>query len=207
MNKKVYVVGGSIGYANWLEEIGYKITRHPDEANLLLFTGGSDIGSNLYGQTQLNCTWSNPQRDEEELEYYQKYVGTIPMWGTCRGHQFLSALSGSKMIQDLSHPGRHLMNLSNGESIITNSLHHQCVHLPDNLVNGQDYYLLAWADRLSSNYIYADNEYQFPEDYKEVEAIYWPKNQLLGVQFHPEMLPLDSEAVRWCQEQVKRYFW
>ena len=65
-------------------------------------------------------------RDVEDIRNFHmaKRMG-IPLFGVCRGHQFLNAMSGGKLTQHITsyHPKWH--TLSSGE--LVNSYHHQGV--------------------------------------------------------------------------------
>lgn len=202
MNKKLYVVGGSYGYASWITPMGYSLTDSLEESDTLLFTGGSDIGAHLYGHKQLDCTWANQTRDEYEVDIFNKCVGNKSMLGICRGHQFLSAMLGAKIIQDLSHPSPHLVDTIDGKTMRVNSLHHQAVYVPQEMYDKNDCYLFAWANKLSKHYQIADDSVVFPNDYKEVEALFWPHAKALCTQNHPEMMDSASEYVQWIQAQL-----
>lgn len=106
--------------------------------DLIVFTGGADIHPSIYGEknTHSHC---NIGRDKIELSTFRlakKY--SIKMFGICRGHQFLNALTGGKLIQDLgtfkkSHSGYHELIITEPNSAIgkiyseVNSIHHQGV--------------------------------------------------------------------------------
>lgn len=202
MSNKLYVVGGSIGYANWLVAAGYQITYNIDEADTLLFTGGSDISPSIYGHEELPCTWTNPARDKEEVDVFNRYVGEKSMAGVCRGHQLLSCLLGAKMIQDLSHPGSHLVDTIDGKTMRVNSLHHQAVYVPQELYDENSCHLFAWSNKISPHYQFADKSVVFPSDYKEVECLYWPEARALCTQNHPEIMDPDADYVKWLQSKL-----
>ena len=77
---------------------------HEDSMNLydlIVFTGGADIHPSIYGEknTHSHC---NIGRDKREIFVYRMAKKwNIKMFGICRGHQFLNALTGGKLIQDL----------------------------------------------------------------------------------------------------------
>ena len=69
MNKKVYVVGGGIGYVNWILPLGFEVTKDFEIADLVCFTGGEDVDPSLYKSEKHYSTYSNIHRDNYELEY------------------------------------------------------------------------------------------------------------------------------------------
>lgn len=90
--------------------------------DLIVFTGGEDISSFLYGGRALAPT----KRDEEEIRVFNAYKDSPTKFlGICRGHQLLNVLFGGKLVEDIRppHPARH--TLDNGWFV--NSIHHQGV--------------------------------------------------------------------------------
>jgi len=68
--RKIYVVGGSKSYANWMEPSF--ITNDITNADLVLFTGGEDVTPALYGESENPRTGNNLDRDMKELEEFKK---------------------------------------------------------------------------------------------------------------------------------------
>lgn len=73
-----------------------------------LFTGGQDVDPSIYGETPLNDTvFPNADRDAMELPLLQKALAADkPIFGICRGLQFINAALGGTLYQDLpvQHP-------------------------------------------------------------------------------------------------------
>jgi gamma-glutamyl-gamma-aminobutyrate hydrolase PuuD len=205
MQNKLYVVGGSIGYSNWLVSSGCRLIDNPDDADTLLFTGGSDISSSIYGHEQFSCTYTNRLRDEEEVGLFNEFVGKKSMVGVCRGHQLLSALCGAKIIQDMSHPSLHKVDTFDGKTLIANSLHHQGVYVPQELFDNGECQLLAWANSISPYYAFADESVKFEKGYRETEALFWPNQRILTTQNHPEMMNSESDYVQWISGHLKNF--
>ena len=179
-------------------------------ADVLLFTGGEDISSSLYGESNHASRGENPTRDTWELAWYRwAVVNKVPMIGICRGMQLFTALTGGKLIQHvLGHYNDHDAITYAGELIQVNSIHHQmCVPKEGT------YELLAYAHSLSSVYtttptIKKDFENRFNLEgigTKEPEALWFPHIQALGVQFHPEMLPKDSKGHMFFKNILHKY--
>jgi GMP synthase-like glutamine amidotransferase len=203
--KSLFVVGGCVGYANWLEEIGFKLTEDFESAEVFMFTGGEDVSPFLYGHEKLRGTGNNPTRDKFEVEYFNLALNKGKyMIGVCRGSQFLGAMSGGKLVQDMSHPPYHLVSTYDGGLYRANSTHHQGVYIPLSMVEGEDYKLLAWANNLSPFHTIADDTITFDRDYKETECTWWYKTKCFGVQSHPEWT-LGSEWNSWLQQKVKEF--
>lgn len=165
----------------------------PKNTNIIVFTGGEDLCPKLYGDSNMGSS-CNHERDFAEAEYYTeaKYK-KIKMVGICRGMQLFTAMTGGKLIQDVtghSCIGTHSVWDKNGKEYFVNSLHHQmCVPKKGT------YALLAHANGLSSRYIGSRHAVEWHSSVFgtiEPEALYFHEIKALGVQWHPEMLNQDA---------------
>lgn len=101
--KKVYIVGGDSIVKTMFTHYGWSFAPSIEEADLVQFTGGADVGPELYGEERQPGTFTNPRRDAEEHEVYTKALSLgKPMAGICRGGQFLNVMNGGKMWQHIS---------------------------------------------------------------------------------------------------------
>ena len=166
----------------------------------IMFTGGDDISPSIYGEEPIpELENVSEERDALELLVIEKAMEMqIPVFGICRGIQFLNAYLGGTLYQDLpaqfgneiehhqsepypvpTHevsiiPGTPLADLLGKDSIAVNSFHHQAVK---KLANG----LIPMASS-------ADGL---------VEAFYRPGPVYFwAVQWHPEMLFQHDENSR-----------
>jgi putative glutamine amidotransferase len=212
--KKLFVVGGDIGYANWIQPIGFQITSDATKANAFLFTGGEDVNPALYNEPVGRHTYYS-YRDAHEITMFNyAKERNLPMFGTCRGLQFLTVMSGGKLVQDVSHPGFHPFHTNTGETLPINSLHHQMALVDPNYTNlkEDDYELIGWTDRLSHSHLNGnDQDYQFPSNFKEPEVVFFPKTKSWGVQGHPEMLFRTGKSeykqtIGFLQDSIKKCF-
>lgn len=209
---KVYVIGSSKGYGRWIEG---SLTNNMEEADVCVLTGGEDISPTLYGEEVGVNTYlylkkgeTLPARDQMEVEEYKKVIELdIPIWGTCRGAQLLSAMAGGKLIQDMVHYGSHKIYFYDKEYECTsNSLHHQ-MQYPYNM-SKDNYKILAHSHGQSTYYLDGSNKpMHMPEIIykagaqriiKEPEFVYYPKIKGLGIQGHPEMMSDRSDMVQVC---------
>lgn len=101
--------------------------------------------------------------------------------------------NGGYLIQDISHPSRHIVKTIEGDVYPMNSCHHQMC-FPYELSDDK-YEVLSWTEELSDKYK-MDGELTIPEKaldenglFKEPEMIYYPETRCLGVQGHPEWGP------------------
>ena len=119
----------------------------------LLFTGGQDVSPALYGEApKPTCGEVCPARDRmEQTLLHLALERDLPVLGICRGIQFLNAVLGGTLYQDLPtehpsqtqhhmtqpydravhtvtlQPGTPLAELLGEEHIGVNSYHHQAV--------------------------------------------------------------------------------
>jgi len=199
----------SIGYGEAILGLGRLTDRvqdffaKPEDFKLVLFTGGSDVTPELYGDTSPHgiCR-TNPNRDRIETRIFQEALKRgIKMTGICRGAQFINAMSGGRLIHHLvDHAGcAHEVETAQGETFMTNSLHHQMIIPP------ADGLIVAWSkDRLSSVYVGRGDE---AEEYKgpETEAIVISRTLCCGVQWHPEMMDPKTAGYMYYYNMVKDF--
>lgn len=206
MKNKVLVVNGSSYYKPFskfgsIETNANILNYRPECVKLLVLTGGSDVDPAFYGEKLGSKTYSNPRRDREEKEIFDRVRElNIPVFGICRGLQFMCAMAGGKLVQHLDNHtgGLHDMLTNEGELINVNSLHHQMV-LPGDV----SHTILSWAvPKLSSRYMMGDDEYG--ESPCEYEAVCFHKINSAGVQYHPEMMSTNSSGARYATELAAR---
>lgn len=201
---RVFAIGW--GDAEWLTvDDNFIESRSVEDADLIIFPGGSDINPELYKQPVGRYTHFYKNIDERQLEYFNPHLGKKRFFGICRGLQLLTAMAGGELVQHSSHPFFHRITTYDGKILGTNSLHHQQAYL-GNLVENEDYQLLAWAENLSNTHLNGnDVEYDLPRDYKEPEVVYYPKIKAMGIQGHPEMGGMPLETSEWLVEQIKTH--
>lgn len=213
MRKNLFVVGNSTGYSNWVLPIGFKLTNNMEQADMFLFTGGEDVNPELYGQKPGRHTYFTNRDEIEKKFFYYAREKNKPMVGVCRGLQFLTVMSGGKLIQDMAHPGQHEFVTNTGNRLSINSLHHQMALVEPSitgLVEGEDFELIGWTERLSKYHLDGrDLNYEFPNDFKEPEVVFFPKTKAWGVQGHPEMLfnyKESEDTIHFLQNSLKNCF-
>jgi len=201
---KVYVVGPSTGYARFIQD--YVLVNNMASADIILFTGGADVNPKLYGEEAHPTTYFNMERDLFEIQEYKKSleVPNVLRVGICRGNQLLGMLNGCKLVQDVTHHAigkTHKVIVYGEEPTIfdTTSLHHQMVY-PYN-INKDEYDILAGSyPKLSAHYY--GGGISWKDYYKEVEVIYFPKTNSLGIQGHPEMMDNYSPFVKYLNSII-----
>lgn len=206
---------GSADVERWMQDVvGAAIETRIEDANLVVFTGGADVTPTLYGEKNVfsNCDWL---RDLNEQEIFNYCVGAgIPMFGICRGSQFLHVEMDGKLIQDVANHGCiHDIRDLRTNTVVHNSTstHHQMVREAwQTYDNGHDagFTLIATPDgppHRSEHY--AGDGYKLDiGDVNEVEAYRYERDgkHVLGIQGHPEWS--SEEYSNWCAELVNDWF-
>ena len=150
----------------------------------LVLTGGTDVDPALYGEEPHPTVRVDRARDDRELALLAAALERgLPVLAICRGLQLLNVWAGGTLHQDVPGHARYDVPPSHGVDEVTmvpgtlmeelygarrtvNSLHHQVV---DQVGPG-------WVVTARS----ADGL---------VEALEWPGHDVVGVQWHPELLP------------------
>lgn len=206
--KYVLTLGGSSNYYRPFQKFGKHSTNRwhlnqPEKINLVVFTGGADISPALYNHSPSRSTCCQPQRDVAELLAFRKALKhNLPMFGICRGAQFLCAMAGGTLIQHVSgHEfyGGHMMRTSDDRRFHITSTHHQMQNPPPDAI------VLGWADPYQSNVYIGQNNRSVVPPTVEYECVYYPSINAVGVQYHPEIMFENSCGFRFAEELVETY--
>jgi putative glutamine amidotransferase len=192
--------------------IPVELTRDADAVEVLarldglILSGGADVEPTRYGHApDENLGSIEPERDEWELALLREARRLeMPVLAICRGVQLANVFFGGTLTQHVElddgsgHPqwdvdGRertHEVNVVPGSLLSSiypskvgvNSLHHQTL-----AVLGNDLVVSATA----------------PDGV--VEALELPGHDLLGVQWHPELLEKPDPTFRWLVERSTDY--
>ena len=174
---------------------------------VILFRGGEDIHPSLYGEERVSMSGAPKlisSRDAFEASVFKYAVSKgIPMLGICRGSQFLCAMSGGKLVQDVTGHGQtHEIMSDKGELYMATSTHHQMM-FP--WMHGVKHKLIAWSvPKLSQFYVFNPRETK-REIFAEPEIIFFPQTKALAIQGHPEYKAQDYPYTVYCNQLVKEY--
>lgn len=189
----IYHLCAELEYIRALKDCGadVKFVKNADEAltcDGVLFTGGSDITPSFYGvEKDEKCGKTNLNRDKIEKEIFDVFYKTgKPIFGICRGMQFINVCLGGSVYQDITDKqtekhkdsvkmfnNYHKVKIENGsllsdifkrENITVNSTHHQAVK--------------SLGENLKTAAISHDG---FIESYESTSHPF-----CVGVQWHPE---------------------
>lgn len=207
--KRVYIVQSSYEYQKMFEQYGFTIVDHIYEADLVCFTGGSDVSAYLYGDSQHPLTYNDVRRDEQEKEVYRECLANgLPMVGICRGGQFLNVMNGGRMYQHVTNHaigGLHWITTDEGEMIRVTSTHHQ-MFMPrlEDSERGERAIIIATANEYGDREWMEDGVIQSEKSYPDYEVILYPTTRSLCFQPHPEMMP-NSRMTSWFFELIEEY--
>ena len=215
MPKTVWIIYPNYDYVRMFEERGWEVITNKPKAlhnNLLIqFTGGSDVDPSIYGDNKHPKTFSDIDRDINEKGVFGFALSNeIPMAGICRGGQFLSAINGARLYQDVDgHAinGTHeVIDKWTRKTYSVTSTHHQQIKLNFHL----EHILIAYAEKISSyKEFYPKSSpdkgiQRVTNDKIDVECLFYPKSKSLCFQPHPEF-----DNAEECRDMyfdyIKRY--
>jgi GMP synthase-like glutamine amidotransferase len=178
-----------------------------EQADVALFTGGSDVTPSMYGSLKSRRTWNDEGRDTLEAKIFAtcEDLGIMKL-GICRGAQFLTVMSGGSLIQDVTDHGvSHEVFTKDKKTFILSSTHHQMMNPWGGTCPKFD--LLAWSEGRSNHYLNGadDNDEVFAKREIEPEIVWYPATQALCIQAHPEIMNPNSTGVEYCRQLVSRY--
>lgn len=195
MSKKVttvFIEHGNHQYQMLFIKMGLTVVNDPDDADIICFTGGSDVSAHMYHDKAHPYTASNAYRDaKEERLFLDSRAQDKPCIGICRGAQFLNVMSGGRMYQHVEkHIGAHyITDHETGEVVYVSSTHHQMI-MPgpgaqvvatSNLKGKREWYDGEVARRDTAD-----------EDY---EVVFYPDTKSLCFQPHPEFTDPSYEGM------------
>lgn len=172
-----------------------------EEADFVVFTGGEDVDPILYGQRALSETYFNPSRDStEQAVYHLARSLHKPMFGICRGAQFLHVMNGGTLWQHVENHGgkpHYIVDIESDERVLASSVHHQMVQLNNHMD------LIAVCEEQVSKVFKEDGmEVHITENSDaelEIEAAFYQDTQCFFVQGHPEVGP--APYASWCMNK------
>jgi hypothetical protein len=203
--------GADPGMKELLEEAGFTSVDNPELAEVIVFNGGADIGTKIYGEKPISrfIPEEQSQRDTTEIGVFTKFHDpAVLKVGICRGAQLLNCLNGGTLWQDVNNHGQsHLMTfLPTGEQMEVTSTHHQMMR-PS--VEGV---VLGYADVATRKDAERAHfpEFRYDDHHKDTEIVWYPKTSTLCIQGHPEYIPgsrfadFSIELIRHYQKETQR---
>jgi putative glutamine amidotransferase len=177
-------------------------------SSMIVFTGGEDIDPLIYGHEPYRGVVANVMRDNFEISLYQMAKkNRKPMFGICRGSQFLWAMGGGKLIQHMDkHGGIHrVLDLRSMKSYSVNSTHHQSAWIDS---KPESVEILAVADpSISTMKMVYNPETENFDNFVGLEVEAWTNkvDRSLGIQWHPEMYGCPEAGVSLADNFVAKF--
>lgn len=181
-----------------LEEV-HDIDDNPD---VILYLGGTDVNPSLYGEKPLTTT-QRPHLIRDAKEIYDYNMGLE--WsainiGICRGAQFLNVMNGGKLWQHVTdHQGNHPVELKGPDKYqgyvqTLSSDHHQLIIPPRNGNEKHNPYVITATSNVKPKHWFNNSkERNIPR--VEIEGIWFPNTNSLGVQWHPQWDTASGKAL------------
>lgn len=200
-NKAVMIINGSFQYEEMFKKNKWSLVNDILLADLIVFTGGSDVSSELYGEKAHPRSNFLPSRDIQERKLFNEALEfDIPMVGICRGGQFLNVMNGGKLYQHVTeHTSSHDMTvLATSESIRVTSTHHQM------MIPGPCSEILAVASKGGyKEYMDGNTVTRINDELLDTEVVYYPNTACLCFQPHPEIVGSNSRMTKYFFELVE----
>ena len=191
---KVFIVCSSYSYEQMFLEAGYEITQDLFKADVVCFTGGSDVSPTLYGEIRHPLTHSDEARDLYEVGVYLKAQRLKKVCvGICRGGQFLNVVNGGGLYQHVEGhaiAGTHEAATYLGDKIQVSSTHHQM------MIPHEDAELLLHSDLGSLKVVLEEGGFETEKSStSDAEALYYRNTDTFCYQPHPEFV-----GVKECRD-------
>lgn len=184
---KVYITPVQKPYTEMFMTFNWEIALDIEDADLVCFIGGPDVGAHLYNNDRHPLAVSVRSRDDRDIKIFKmaQEMG-IPCVGICRGGQLLNVLSGGTLYQHVDgHQMPHDTMIMGGRIINVSSTHHQMM-IPNRRI---DYSVLASNTQIGTfkeHHLHSTPPALMNHIKDDVECIYYPHNNCLCFQPHPE---------------------
>lgn len=192
-----------------LSKAGYKPVSHPMDADIIVFNGGADIGTEIY--SEIPCMRGIPQfmstRDKEEVALFDmaEREGKF-MLGICRGAQLLNCLNGGTLWQHVDNHGRDhkMIDLATRRLYMATSTHHQMMR------PAKDAKIIAVANEAANKHAeevhkhFQPSKVTDPINGADTEIVWYGKTRSLCIQGHPEYVP-GSDFANYCLNLITQH--
>ncbi|MDI2587479.1 gamma-glutamyl-gamma-aminobutyrate hydrolase family protein [Psychrobacillus sp. NEAU-3TGS] len=169
----------------------------------ILFSGGSDIDPNYYGEyPKFGLGFIEPKRDAHEIKLAQKvlFEMNVPVLGICRGMQLLTVATGGTLYQDLQSQKPAGINHS-----VPKALRHHAFH-PVEIEKDSILYQIYETTELGVNSFHHQAVKDIGQGFKAtmlapdgiVEGMELQNGDrfVVAVQWHPEMMEAQVSTIR-----------
>lgn len=169
----------------------------------ILFSGGSDIDPNYYGEyPKFGLGLIEPRRDFHEMKLAQKvlYEMNVPVLGICRGMQLLTVATGGTLYQDLHSQKPDGINHS-----VNKALRHHAFHKV-NIEKESLLFQMYQTEELGVNSFHHQAVKKLGQGFRAtmtapdgiIEGMEWETGGrfVVAVQWHPEMMEGQVASIR-----------
>ena len=192
-----HVIGGNRLIEHLLKTESCRL-RGIETADIIVFTGGTDINPQIYKQNAHSRTqFPDLIRDRMEQAVYQNLSKNQWKVGICRGAQLLHALNGGVLWQHVEghghpHEMRYVRKDGTEKVFMVSSTHHQMMNLRAS--NGV---IWGWSNQTRRREFPDGKAFEMSsEHWKDPEIIYYKDSLSLCFQPHPEYsVPKDTKTV------------
>lgn len=213
LSRKVYIHGpGQAPYMlMFLGVPGYVGVKNPEDADIIVFTGGEDVSPHLYNEKKHHTTYANTFRDAvDQAMYEDSWSRGQFLVGICRGGQFLNVMNGGHLWQDVDNHalfgGHDAYSPKGGRIILVSSTHHQMMRIAP---GGELLLYATESERKDTMAIGPDGKPTWtppaPDDEFDVEAVWYPETRSFCFQPHPEFNGF-PECRQWFFETLNELY-
>lgn len=196
---RTHVIGGNHAIEVIFQQEGATLVSHLDMADIVVWTGGSDVNPALYGEEKHPSTAFDAKRDEFEKACYKR-AGLKLKVGICRGGQFLNVMNGGSLWQDVDghaiageHPMQYELPLGGqgvlSRTVLVTSTHHQMM-IPNLRAQCEIWGKAGISTKKASGIRGQSGQFLcFERSHNtngDAEIVYYPKSRSLCFQPHPE---------------------
>jgi putative glutamine amidotransferase len=207
---KVYVEYGQSCLEEVFKDYGWDVTKSLHDSDVVVLIGGADINPSWYGQLAHPRTGKPIEAWDERTAYLTQHAFTYqkPLIGICRGAQFINAVVGGSMYQDVNGHSRshNIKDLRTGDIYEVNSIHHQMMIPAKNIAE----VLAVAVDTNLTERHYMEGTIAVckhgKNDEPEVEAIWYKHVKALCFQAHPEYADPNSGTRRYFYHLLSRLY-
>lgn len=185
--RKVYILQPDKAVTKMFSCHHWEVIDSIKHADLVQFTGGSDVSPSIYGHTNHPTTMNNAIRDRREMIVFNLCIAlNKPMAGICRGGQFLNVMCGGKLFQDVdNHAGGHFRHecrdIQTGEVFQVTSTHHQM------MIPTMEAVQIGVAAESTERKLHVEGKEIVQKGaFIDKEILYYPKQNAFCFQPHPE---------------------
>ncbi len=199
------------GGTTYLFRNTYGLTQvhNPVEADIIIWNGGEDIGTAIYGEDPVsrNIPATLSRRDTHEIAIFERFKDDPNklLVGICRGAQLLNCLNGGSLWQDVNgHQGNHsMLDRRTGEVLQITSTHHQQFR-PGKLAEVIGISSQSTAKQAQDILKHFERQADLKNG-DDVEIVWYPGTRSLCIQGHPEYVP-GSRFSDYTLELIKEFF-